>query len=76
MSMTKISLMVLSLAQILSDEANHRPYIALWFGIAAAYSGSTYAVCHTSAVVPETALVFRLMSLGQEWQVVWKGPTS
>jgi hypothetical protein len=55
--MTKISLVVLSLAQIFSDEANQRLKTALWFGIAAAHIGSTHAVHRTSTVVPETDLV-------------------
>ena len=56
-SMTKISVIVLSLAQIFSDEANQRFQMALWFGIAGAHSGSKHAVRHTSTAVPETALV-------------------
>ena len=69
--MTKISLIVLSPAQIFSDEANQRPHTALWFSIAAAYRGCTHAVHHNSMVVPESALVLSFnMSLGQDWQAV------
>jgi hypothetical protein len=74
--MTQISLIVPSLAQLFSDEAKQRLQIARWFGIAAAYNDSAHAVRHTSAVVPETALVLSSnMSLGQDWQVIRNNPT-
>jgi len=49
-STNKISLVVHTLAQIFSDEANQRLQIALCFGIATEHSGSIQEAHHTSTV--------------------------